>query len=517
MTLTRSPTLPPRRGRARTTVSTVSGNGGVSAGGNVTSNIPPTNMTSETSRTMDIPPAVSAQNSPRRNANDSRERRDRSYDREEGKKVSEGDNGNKFGKENPLSAETGMDAAVKRLGDDVFTLWGGRSRTPSIDHERDNDDERVTDAPAHHCRGGPGKLHCGLVVDPAENGEAGIECDKCGDWYHAACQLVPKAAVTAVGKFAMIHWFCSTCRVHLFSNSEDTLKKVNDRLETLEMLPIGKMSEQIESMAKTVSEHMRLVNRVFKNQEEVAYSQEKLMERSLRELHEQKTSYADIVKGSCDQVMKDVSEQLNTMKKQVAQKDTSPAKDIYTTIGSVMDRERRKLNVVIHNLPESEPSEVESREQKDLSKFEETIKDAMHLRVQATKCFRVGRLSEDRPRLLIVTLSDYETKMELLRSSSQLRNTPEWQHLYINPDLTPAEREENRKLRQELASRRAAGEENISIRKGKIVKVSHNPQPHQQQQASGTANQVTQRSAEDPTPRRRAMVGNKQTHGEQEK
>ena len=78
---------------------------------------------------------------------------------------------------------------------------------------------------------------------------------------------------------------------------------------------------------------------------------------------------------------------------------------------------------------------------------------------------------EDRPRLLVITLENMETKMELLRMSSELRNFTEWRNLYINPDLTPAEREANRQLRQELARRRAAGEENIVIRRGNIVKV----------------------------------------------
>ena len=54
--------------------------------------------------------------------------------------------------------------------------------------------------------------------------------------------------------------------------------------------------------------------------------------------------------------------------------------------------------------------------------------------------------------------------------SFQLRKIPKYSELYINPDLTPAEREANRKLRQELAQRRAAGEEDIVIRNGTIIK-----------------------------------------------
>lgn len=45
-------------------------------------------------------------------------------------------------------------------------------------------------------------------------------------------------------------------------------------------------------------------------------------------------------------------------------------------------------------------------------------------------------------------------------------------NVYISPDLSPKEREANRKLREELAARRSAGENNLTIRGGKIVSVA---------------------------------------------
>ena len=358
----------------------------------------------------------------------------------------------------------GMENGVKRLDDNVFTLWGGRSRTPSIDEEENNKQ--------YKCRGGPGKLNCGKIVDPSKNGEAGIKCDYCSDWYHAACQMVPKAAVTAVGKFSMIHWFCGNCRATLFGKPEEApVEKLKDRLDALENNSLKKMSEQIESMAGTVKDHVRLVDRVLSSQEQVANRQENLLTRSLKELHDQKMSYADMLKGSCSKVVKDVSEQFTNIKNQ-AEQVTTPARVIASTVDSAMDKERRKLNVVISNLAENEPTETESREKQDLQKFVDFVKDALHVQLRAIRCFRVGKIQESRPRLLVVTLEDLSAKIELLRMSSQLRHIPDWSHVYINPDFTPAEREERRKLRQELLSRREAGETNLVIRKGKIVKIN---------------------------------------------
>ena len=262
----------------------------------------------------------------------------------------------------------------------------------------------------------------------------------------------------------------------LFGKCEETealLEHVKDHVDALERDKIKKMSEEIESMAKTVTEHVKLVDRALRNQEEMAAKQENLITRSFKELHEQKVSYADIIKGSCAKVVKGVSVKFADMKKQQEQV-TTPTREIFSAIGTAMDKERRKLNVVVHNLEESQPSETESREKQDLLKFQAFIKDALNLNLRAVKSFRAGKTQEERPKLLVVILEDIATKIELLRMSSQLRSIPEWRHVFINPDLTPAEREANRKLCQELASRRAEGEANLMIRQGKIVSVGRN-------------------------------------------
>ena len=121
------------------------------------------------------------------------------------------------------TADSGTDGTVKRLDDNIFAIWGGRSRTPSID-EDGHDQEQFL------CKGGPGKSDCGLLVDPSKNGEAGIKCDKCKEWYHASCQKVPKAAVNAVHKYPMIHWFCAFCHRVVFDQKENGPNKLAERI-----------------------------------------------------------------------------------------------------------------------------------------------------------------------------------------------------------------------------------------------------------------------------------------------
>ena len=60
---------------------------------------------------------------------------------------------------------------------------------------------------------------------------------------------------------------------------------------------------------------------------------------------------------------------------------------------------------------------------------------------------------------------------QMLRNAKRLKNTNKEQlkKIIITPDMTVKEREINKKLREDLMIRREAGEENLVIRRGKIV------------------------------------------------
>ena len=58
--------------------------------------------------------------------------------------------------------------------------------------------------------GGPDSVTCGLEV---RDGQQGVECDICGNWSHAVCQRVSKAAYNALSKHIKILAFiCDACQ-----------------------------------------------------------------------------------------------------------------------------------------------------------------------------------------------------------------------------------------------------------------------------------------------------------------
>lgn len=312
-----------------------------------------------------------------------------------------------------------------------------------------------------YCKGGPGQVVCGNPVEDGQSGiHRGIQCDKCSDWFHASCQVVPPEAVQAMDDFPILIWLCAECKPTLPKQS-----RVSERISQLE--------SRLAGLDLSLKEHMKLVQGSLKEQEIAVAQQTEMIKRSIKEQSLQTTSYADAVRGSCAEVVASVKSSLDsgpTKPQPVVSIGSQAAKEISGMLDSYMDKEKRKCNVVVFNLPEEAGETHAERVEKDIEKFRDIIKNELHLNIRVTRAFRTGRGPAGKPRLLIVTLENQETKAELLKLASQLRSSREWHSLFINPDLTQSEREAGKKLREELARRRADGELNLFIRQGKIIR-----------------------------------------------
>ena len=75
---------------------------------------------------------------------------------------------------------------------------------------------------------------------------------------------------------------------------------------------------------------------------------------------------------------------------------------------------------------------------------------------------------EDRNRVTIIQLQSKEVRNQILTNAKKLKNTEEYQQVYIDRDMTKKERHEQYLLRRELKQRRDRGER-VAIRKGKVV------------------------------------------------
>ena len=147
------------------------------------------------------------------------------------------------------------------------------------------------------------------------------------------------------------------------------------------------------------------------------------------------------------------------------------AKVVAEELDERRERELRKNNVIIHNIPESNEETPQENEQADQN-FIKRIADELSVEeIEISETKRIGAAGT-KPRLVKVTLKSAPQRRELLQKAKNLRTTEEQglKKIFIVPDLSKRAREESKKLREELKRRRENGEMNLIISKGKIIK-----------------------------------------------
>jgi len=131
-----------------------------------------------------------------------------------------------------------------------------------------------------------------------------------------------------------------------------------------------------------------------------------------------------------------------------------------------MDKEKRKLNLVMQSVVESTAAESEQRVADDCDRVQDLLHitkcDSVNVK-QITKLGKRPPGSDDKPRLILLHLDTEESKIKVLRGAKNLRTTKEGERVFIHPDLTPKERESRKKLLQELRNRKQEGETKLII------------------------------------------------------
>ncbi len=272
------------------------------------------------------------------------------------------------------------------------------------------DDDPVNETPCRCIA-----LTCQKIVMDDENA---LICSKCERWIHQTCSTINLTEYKALTKKNRdnIMWFCDACLpvVTCFlqgrmSPAPATPSQRNDTNKKIDQILAG---------------FKRLENAMVKNESNL----EKLIEEKVE-------SY----------------------------------------LQNERDKDDRQFNLIFHNIPESTDEDITERKSHDVDQVMGILNN---LEVQYTEVSQPTRLGKKqtaddgkgKPRLLRVKLASVEVKRQTLAKAKQLKSFSRWKRVYITPDLTFKEREESRKLRQELFARRDQGEQDIVIRRGKIVK-----------------------------------------------
>lgn len=132
------------------------------------------------------------------------------------------------------------------------------------------------------------------------------------------------------------------------------------------------------------------------------------------------------------------------------------------------ERHKRRKYVIVSGLPEPSTGSPEERKFEDEKSMVALAQKIGVEGLEVNDTTRLGPLSSRKPRLLRFKCPSLKIKVSLLRAAKKLRKHKDYEKIFINPDLTKIQRENDKMLRSELKARRMAGEP-VVIRFGRIV------------------------------------------------
>lgn len=249
------------------------------------------------------------------------------------------------------------------------------------------------------------------------DGEDGMCCYTCENWHHRECTDLTNDEYRSLQRGGnAIQWVCESCL-------KNDRKKKNEN---------SKLEEMVSKVLSAITGLSERIARLEKSKED--------MENKVEEIIDQK------IQVKVDEAL-----------------------------GELREIEKRKNNVILTNLPESEKETQEEKEEEEVKKVLNHFENDSNLTkedIQIQKVFRLGKPVPGKRRLLKVELKNTESKEKVMKAASVLNQSQRKVELtkrtYVNADLTPKQRSVENDLRKELKTRIEKGEKNLQIKNGKI-------------------------------------------------
>lgn len=261
-----------------------------------------------------------------------------------------------------------------------------------------------------------------------------MQCERCDKWECLTCSGLSVNYYRFLDSCSLsIHWYCKAC-------NEQAVSAV-------------KADNLIEERCKIYCEELKL---------EIAQVKSNL---------ESKISNVEIKLSNEVQSLKAQVEASESDVERKIQEKLSNSADL--NIKEMEERERRKCNIMVFNMPESgsQDKEVCIAHDKDLVNeiFEE-------IEAPASVCnmYRVGGKGGKNARPLRVILASADEQKKILNGAVKLKSKAAFKNIFINKDLTPLERQQRNLLVAEKKKKQAESEaagQSVSwvIHRGRVV------------------------------------------------
>ena len=280
-----------------------------------------------------------------------------------------------------------------------------------------------------------------------------ISCDWCSEWEHRSCASIHEKDFELCN-YENVAFFCCRC-----------LPEVSEALflyKTYSKLDIefeNRFQSMENKLHKGIGQHL---TKCFEATSAVSLEDTcKKLQQSIDDLSSKITALSTS-NNNLHMEIETTSDSLNPG--QTISATVSPTSSALSIIDELADRDRRKKNIIVYNLPESAPNG-----KSDGDAFATLCSSVYNCACTITKSVRLGKKIVNKHRPLLLCLDNEQDKLMLLSRSYLLRHNDSYKNVFIVPDRTKFEREKHRKLVSELRSRRSQGETNLVIRNGAVI------------------------------------------------
>lgn len=279
---------------------------------------------------------------------------------------------------------------------------------------------------------------CNKCTKNFKAGACKVGCGFCGEWYHIGCGNISEQLFNVMSKNPQIHWYCEDCN----AKAPDVLAVVQKCVKGNEDL-----KKEMESIQKVVNDMKAGKDEDF----------EDVIKRIVKkEIEKERANVITTERNSTPEAIREIA------KKEVQENN---------------DKKGRESNLVVAGIDE----------EKDATKEIEDLLSYLNVTVEVDGIRRMGKeRKEGKHRQVWVKLASKNERNSVLEKANKLRNENRWKNIYINKDMTEAERKEAYDLRVELRRRRQAEEETggngkFAIFRGKVIKKASDREPAEEE------------------------------------
>lgn len=348
---------------------------------------------------------------------------------------------------------------------------------------------------------------CGCCQDRVSTGQMGLECEICKFWFHAKCEKLTKREYDKISDvIEKVSWHCKECKSFagkIVEENRKLYKELGELKHNMEEMKKGmkaafdiqqsvkKTEVELKNLVKNFSEELEEIK---KNQEKVNESTKKLdqaVNKKLESMGRQIQTYSvDILKETNMKIEKTMSkiqqdeaaekddkrETINHLKQEFENvkkgiEKGSMSSEVRTMHERVerIERDSKKKNLIIFNLSESKKDVPRDRFEEDKDACLELVTAIGVEDVKFGNLIRLGRKTADKVRPLLVKFEEEKHIKAILLGKNSLRGTEKFCQVYVDKDMSKEERENMKKLREELYAKRELGNAHYVISRGRVV------------------------------------------------